>query len=48
MENDDQLSDWLKFVFVLTTKQQAFVTSLSEDEELPDKPVVCYAYKNSL
>ena len=40
MESDDQLSDWLKFVFVVDYKQKAFVASLDGEETPLDDPRV--------
>ncbi|XP_076818892.1 dnaJ homolog subfamily C member 16-like [Clavelina lepadiformis] len=40
IEKDDQISDWLKFVFVLDSTQPAFVRSLSGREDLPSDPAI--------
>lgn len=39
-ESDEQLADWLKFVFVMDYKQQSFVKSLRDEEEAPVKSEV--------
>ena len=40
METDEQLSDWLKFFYIIDRKQEAFVKALSGMEELPRDPAV--------
>ncbi|XP_078485746.1 dnaJ homolog subfamily C member 16-like [Ciona intestinalis] len=47
METEDQLSDWLKFVYVRSDKQPAFVRSLSGADEVPEEPAIYLTWRRS-
>nr|XP_026694432.1 dnaJ homolog subfamily C member 16-like [Ciona intestinalis] len=47
METEDQLSDWLKFVYVLSDKQPTFVRSLSGADEVPEEPEIYLTWRRS-